>query len=451
MTLTTGRCTFAAVLAAFVALVAPALAQDASAGLDRVRKGVVTVCAAGGEFRRPGAVPFFEEDAQQSAILGSGIIISADGVILTANHAIDGIANLSVVLWDLTELKAALIAAEPGLDIALLRVQHDSLSVIPWRTDVPPSVGEFVFAIGTPGVFPNNLTASVSRGIVSALHRSLDVTGDPEAQFMSDLIETDAQLSPGESGGALVDEQGRLIGMCLAVYHPTGAIRGRAFALASDGWLRNGIDSMLSGQPFPLGSLGLHVGTISPDTARRLGLSSEYRVRIGQVDSQGSATTVGLRRDDIVTHINGERLRLTSDYRRIEMRLVPGTTAKLTVLTGKPLQSAEVEVAVAGAAPGQSLKPEEFRWRGLRLRDVDDKLRRDMGIPNKTGVAVIGVGGRAEIAGLRVGNVISEVNNTRVGSLADFKAAVKDIPDSNMVRVKTSDGIGHIEGEMSTK
>jgi len=434
-----------------IALVTAAAApgETVPAALGQARKGVVTVCATGSTLRRSGPVGFFQEETEGSNILGSGIVLSGDGVILTAYHAVSGISELSAVLWDLTELKATLVAAEPGLDIALLRVQSVDLAPIPWRKAPPPSPGEIVFAIGTPGVFPNDLTSSVSRGVISSLHRSLDVSGDPEAQFMADLIETDAQLSPGESGGALVDEQGRLVGMCLAVYHPTGAIRGRAFALAADDWLRKGIDSMLLGGGFPLGRLGVHIGSFSLESTRRLGVAPQYRIHVSAVDRGGPAEVAGLTRGDIITHVNGQEVRSPSEFRRLEMRLVPKTAAKVAILRGKPPKPFELALVVAEQEPPERGKPVEFGWRGMRLRDIDEGLRREMSIPNKTGVAVVGIErpGNAFVAGLRLGDVISEVNNTPVDTLAQFEAAVKNISASNVVRVKTGEGIGHIQGD----
>ena len=133
---------------------------------------------------------------------------------------------------------------------------------MPWRIQRGAQVGEVVFSIGTPAVFSMDPEPSVSRGIVSAVHRTLETTGHPEPAFLMDLIETDAQISPGESGGALVDRDGMLIGMCLAVYHPDAGIRGKAFALAADSWLRAGIDKMTGGEGFPIGSLGVEVAPL---------------------------------------------------------------------------------------------------------------------------------------------------------------------------------------------
>lgn len=452
------RCKLLAIPLALVAVVgslpageapAPRKAPQASAALDQAVRGVVTICTPESGAKKPGSVAFFQEETLGSNILGSGIILDSDGLILTANHAIEGVDALTVILHNLGEYEAKVVATQPGLDIALLRIQAAGLVPIPWRLDASPAVGETVFAIGTPGIFATNPLPSTSQGIISALNRSIDVTGDPEQPFSADLIETDAQLLPGESGGALVDGQGRLVGMCLAVYHPGGALRGRAFALAADSWLRAGIDSLTRTGHFPIGHLGMRLGTLSFNDARRLGVQPGRGVRLVNVTAEGAAGEAGLLPGDIITRIDGEQVRLVPQARRIEMRLVPGSKAKLTVLREGSPQPRDFEVTVGGSEDGAGSRPAEFLWRQMSLRDLDETLRKQYASPLRNGVIVVDVvqNGSSWKAGLRKGDVILEINNTAVRTLAGFRDAVKVIPGKNVVRVRTTEGIGHIQGE----
>jgi S1-C subfamily serine protease len=290
---------------------------------------------------------------------------------------------------------------------------------------------------------------SVSRGIVSAVHRTLETTGHPEPAFLMDLIETDAQISPGESGGALVDRDGMLIGMCLAVYHPDAGIRGKAFALAADSWLRAGIDKMTGGEGFPIGSLGVEVAPLGIEAARGLPVAPRQGVFVAWPPRGGPSDTAGIKPGDVITAINGEPVTSVSGLRRIEMRLAPGSTARVQAARRGSSKPLEFEVSVGGQKGPVSAALLRFDWRGMAVSDIDDALRKEFSAPSRKGVIAVEIrrGGNAYKAGLRKGDVILEINNTTVDSLAAFKQAVESIPDSNVVRVRTTDGVGHIQGE----
>lgn len=417
--------------------------------LEQARQSVVTVITTDTVTRRPGTLPFFREETVGSNILGSGIVISEDGLILTAYHAVAGLSEISIVSADLREQRASVLAVEPALDLAILQIRSLDLKPITWRMNPSPGIGEDVYAIGTPGVFSNNPVPSVTRGIVSALHRTLDVSWDPREVVMLDLLETDVQLLPGESGGALVDAQGKLLGMGLAIYHPSGTIHGRAFAIAADDWLRKGLDAMITGDQFPIGYIGVRAGTLDLDTTRRRGLGPNDRVTISDIHPEGPLYLTELRKGDIITHLNSRRIRNASELRQIEMRLVPGDNTTLVVLRGAPPEQITIDFKVANLARTPAAKRADFSWRGMKLADIDDGIRREYGIPLRTGVAVIGVvrNSSAFKAGLRVGDVINEVNNSRVDRLASFIDAVESIPASNVVKIQTTEGVGHVQGE----
>jgi len=435
---------------ALAALCAAAAAAETAAVLDEARKGVVTIRDSSGSARPAGPDAFFQEEAVGGDILGSGIVISQAGLVLTANHAVSKCKSISVVLWDSSEFDAKLVAAEPCLDVAILQIQNAGLAALPWRTKEPAVMGETVYAIGTPAILGDPVP-SASRGIVSGVHKAVERRDeDGPAPFLLDLIETDAQLSPGQSGGALVDSEGRLVGMCIGVYQPVGAGRGRAFALPADDWLQAGLDSMVKTGRLPIGRLGLQALPLTIERARRLGREPRSGVQVISVQAHGPADKAGIAVGDVITRVDGRPVRLVNELRRLEMRLAPGSTAKVTLLRAGAVQPAEVEVAVAsdGAALGQKVL--EFAWRGMRLRDIENSRPRESSPRVKSGVVVVDVAGGsfAYEAGIRGGNIIVEVNNTAVDSLADFEAAVKDIPDTNVVRVRTNEGIGHVQGEI---
>lgn len=381
-------------------------------------------------------------------ILGSAIVLSEDGMLLTANHAVAGVEYLGVVMADMTQTHARLIAASPVLDVAILKANLSGLEPLEWRGDRALVVGETCYAVGTPSVFSSDPTPSISKGIVSALHRTIEgEMVDDRKVLLRNLIETDAQILPGESGGALLDEEGRLLGMCLAIHAPGGS-RGRAYAVPADAWLARVVAALSQGRPAPIGSLGAQVVTLGMDRAVRSGLTPRAGVQVISMDEDGPLAGSGLEVGDVITHLGGKEVKRVTRYRQMEMRLEPGSRATVRVIrpgVGEPLEF-EVAVAPSHLPAGRETA---FRWRGARLVSLTDETRRRYGTHFREGVLVMEVdsGSRAFLGGLRVGDVIVEIGNFRVRNLTDFRALAKLMREGAMVKVRTTQGIGHIQGE----
>lgn len=434
----------------FIAVVlAPAAALAGAVGaFEEALTGVVTIVAADGH--KSAAGQFVRQGAAEGRVLGSGIVISENGLILTANHTVAGSDGFTVVFCDLTELYAKLVASEPLLDIAILKVGRSGLRPLPWRVDEPPLAGETVFTIGTPSAFSADLVPSISGGIVSAHHRTIETRSQTGQRiFLTDLIETDAQVSPGESGGALVDGKGRLLGMCLARYNTANTGRGRAYAIPADAWLRRAIDALAAGGVVPIGELGAQVSPLGIERAEGVGVRARSGVEVTWLDDGGPFEKAGILVGDIVTKINGEAVRRTTRFRQIEMRLDPGSTAEVNVVRSSQSKPLGLEVTVAGHERAEFRADNPFAWRGMRLVALSDGVRRKYGTHYRDGVVVVGIdrGSNAYQAGVRTGEVIFEVNNIIVKTLADFRSVVMEIPRTNVVKVRTSIGIGHIHGE----
>lgn len=415
----------------------------------KARKGVVTVRAQATGTADPAAVSFVGEDTSAS-MLGTGIIISSDGLILTANHILSGVEEMSVVLWDLNEYSAELVAKSAQLDIAVLRIRNGDLETIKWRTETPPEVGETVIALGTPAVFGGDPTVSMSRGVVSALDRTLDRFGRiGPTTLLAGLIETDAQLAPGQSGGALIDAEGRLLGMCLAVYSPATTVKGRSFALPTDQWLREAIDSLVATGEVPLGDFGCQVLPLTIERARRQGLKPMGGVQVSWVAEGGPFGTAGIAVGDVVTKLDGKQVRLVSQLRRIERRLKPGSTVKVALYRGSSGQQLTLDVVAGNSSTPADAGQDAFAWRGMHLEDISEASRRKWLPPSASGVIAVRVdgGSNAHLAGVRAGDVILEVNDKPIKSLFDFMEAVRPVSQSDVVRIRTADGIGHIKGE----
>jgi len=433
---------------ALSALAPSAFPQDTYKAAADARKGVVTICAPARGAQGAEPVPFFEETPSDGGVIGSGIILSSDGLILTANHIIAGVHDISVVLFDLNEFKATVVAADPAMDVAILRIQSADLVPIPWREDEAAQVGESVCAVGTPAVFSESPWPSISEGIVSAIHRSIEEADVGASRpYMIDLLESDVQVVPGQSGGALVDSQGRLLGMCMAVYFPTAEGRGRAFARPADAWFRAGLDALRKSGRIPAGTLSVDVNPVPLETVTRFGLRKQRGVEVSFVPSGGPCEKAGIVVQDIILAVNDMPVNLVSQFRRYELHLVPGETAKLSVLRAGVGEVMDLTIVVASATPSD--EPSELRWRGMLLRDMTLDMTGGSRRQSVQGVLVREVepGGKAYQGGLRTGDVIEEVNNVPIRSLHDFTEATKNVPVTEIVRIRTSEGIGHIKGE----
>jgi len=443
-------------LAAGFSAAASTRLDAAAAGevFNRAAPGVVTIVAAVDEAEQHAPRPFVESPPGGVRILGSGVVLSPDGYILTAHHVVSGSGPFCVVLSDLTEQPGRLVASEPVLDIALVKIEASDLDPLEWRTGKPAAVGEEVFALGTPSVFVGDPTPSLSAGIVSALHRTVGTTAeDGRPVHLPDLIETDARVSPGQSGGALLDDEGRLLGMCVAVYSPLGAERGRAYAVPADSWLRSALDSLRGGEPVRIGRLGALVGPVPSGRARRFGVAPRSGVHVLSLESGGPLEEAGVRQGDIIMRVAGAPVRRTTRFRQVEMRLEPGSKVKVFVArSGEegPLEF-EVEVGSDGSVNGEH--EASVSWRGMRVSDLTPRVRERFGTRLHDGVIVVSLEshGPAHRAGLREGDIIREVNDDPVKNLADFRSSIEKIGPASVVRVRTSAGIGHIEGASFTE
>jgi S1-C subfamily serine protease len=330
---TVSRAFSAAILAAALLIIGGRAGGD-DTGVEvygKVRDGVVTLVAiqdAAASAMTDGGRGWYGD-----RILCSGVVISEDGLIMTAEHGLGDEKEFGVLLSTGEEARGEIIARESFLDLALVRVKRAGLKPIPWRTDEAAVIGEEIYAVGTPGAFADDPTPALSRGIVSAVDRSLSTQRGREGERTSwGLIETDAQMSPGESGGALVDGEGRLLGMCFARYRPRGFSRSRTYATPADRWLRRAIDALVAGERVPIGYLGARVAALGTRQARRLSVKPRSGIEIVQCDEGGPFEAAGIGPGDVIATIDGVEMRRVGVFGRTEMRLEPGRIVTVRVI-----------------------------------------------------------------------------------------------------------------------
>jgi Do/DeqQ family serine protease len=257
--------------------------------------------------------------------LGSGVIVSSDGYILTNNHVVgDANAQVSVVMPDKRELKAKIIGVDEFTDIALLKIDARGLPVLPWGDSSKLRVAEWVLAIGNPF----QLNQTVTLGIVSALGRSL---GGTFATY-EDFIQTDAAINPGNSGGALVNARGELIGINTAIFSETGGYQGIGFAVPSN-LARHVMDDLVKYGEVQRGTIpGVVIAALTTQIAEELGAPNTRGALVNQMSPQSDAYVAGLRPGDIIIAFNGRTVEDASAFMRMLADSKVGTAARLEIL-----------------------------------------------------------------------------------------------------------------------
>jgi serine protease Do len=362
--------------------------------------------------------------------LGSGVIVSADGYLLTNNHVVDGANDIKVTLGGKREFKGRVIGTDPKTDIAVLKIEAKDLPALVFADSAKVRVGDFALAIGNPF----GLSQTVTMGIISATGR-----GDLGIEDYEDFIQTDASINPGNSGGALVDVNGELIGINTAILTGDGGgNQGIGFAIPIN-MARQVMDQILKQGKVVRGYLGAMIQPVTPAIAKAFGLAEAQGALLGDVESDGPAAKSGLQKGDIVLDVDGQPIADTREFRLKIAMTKPGTTVKLTVFRSGSERNVDVALGAMPAKPSEK-KIEEgspsAALQGLSVDDLTPQIARQLGLPAKTqGVVVTSVeqGSAAQEADLRRGDVIEEVNRQPVHNVKEFSSAVSQLGKQNVL------------------
>jgi serine protease Do len=373
--------------------------------------------------------PGFEPAPRRERSLGSGVIVTRDGYVLTNSHVVDGAQNIRVTLDDRREFKAQLVGSDPKTDLAVLKLPGSGFEVLPLGDSSRVEVAEIVLAIGNPF----GLAQTVTMGIVSAVGRANLGIADYE-----DFIQTDAAINPGNSGGALVGSGGALIGINTAIFTQSGGYMGIGFAVPIN-MARQVMDQLVTHGRLTRGYLGVTVQELTPAVARGLGLTVTRGILVADVVPNGPATKAGVQRGDAIISIDGKPVEDVGHFRNLVAGAAPGTKAKLTLLREGREQTVEVTTGEAPertAAATPAAVPGRPASSGVSVEDVTPDVARKLGLPaGLQGVVVIEVlpGGPAAEAGVRPGDVIQEVNRRPVRSAREFARAVAQAGGGDLV------------------
>lgn len=357
--------------------------------------------------------------------LGSGVIVDAGrGLVLTNNHVIANAVQITVTLRDGRQLEAEVVGSDPETDVAVIKIPPENLTDLKTTNSDELRVGDFVIAIGNPF----GLGQTVTSGIVSALSRSgLGIEG------YEDFIQTDASINPGNSGGALVNLNGELVGINTAIFSRSGGNIGIGFAIPINLAL-NVMEQLLETGEVKRGFLGVYAQNLDPELAEAFGLSRQTGAIISKILPDSPAEKAGLKPGDIVTQIDGKRVRNAADVKNRIGLLNVGDVITFEILRdGKPMTvKAEIELAEEAGAGKQKFVNQ--RLQGMTVGDIGP----EHGLYGKlNGVIIVDLerGSRPWRSGLRPGDVITSVNNRNISNLQEFLAVVDNQEGRLVLRI----------------
>ena len=353
--------------------------------------------------------------------LGSGVIITQDGYIVTNNHVIAGASDIEVFTQDRKKYKGRLVGTDPRTDIAVVKIEATGLPTLAFADSSKLKVGDLVFAIGDP--FGIGETATM--GIVSATGRALGGS----IEHYENFIQTDAAINPGNSGGALIDLRGNLVGINTAIISGGGGgNEGIGFAIPVN-MARDVIDQIADHGKVIRGYLGVRIQGVDPDMAKAFGLSEGGGALIGDVTPGGPAAKGGLQRGDIVLKLNGSDVSGPDDLSLHIAEMAPGSVAHLDVYRNGKTQEINVTLGTypESGQPGAPVEGAEAALQGLHVENLTPEIAQQLGLqPGTAGVVITDVdqSSAAAAAGIQHGDVIEEVNRKPVHNVEEFRQAL---------------------------
>lgn len=358
-----------------------------------------------------------------SEATGSGVIITADGYIATNNHVIDGADKIEVTLFDKRSYQAELVGKDPETDLALLKISEKNLNFLPFGNSDELKVGEWVIAVGNPF----NLTSTVTAGIVSAKGRSINLLRSENNEYaVENFIQTDAAVNPGNSGGALVNTKGQLVGINTAIASKTGSFAGYSFAVPVN-IARKVLDDLLRFGEVKRAILGVRIQDINAQLAEEKGISELKGVYIPEVINGGAADKAGLKEGDILLSVNGVEVNKASELQEQISKYHPGDKVKVTILrSGK---TKDIEVILRSKTGEDRIvtesRAETASFGGASFENLTREEKQALGISHGVRIKKIGKGMFAS-RNIQEGFVITHLDKSKVNSAQELVKQLKE-------------------------
>jgi Do/DeqQ family serine protease len=388
----------------------------------------------------------FQLPEQRESGLGSGVIIRPDGYILTNNHVVDSVDKIRVELTDRRSFPAKVVGTDEASDLAVIKIEATNLPTIAYGDSERVKVGDVVLAIGNP----LGIGQTVTMGIVSAKGRSTDRGGESASASYEDFLQTDAPINRGNSGGALVDMKGELVGINAQILSPSGGNIGLGFAIPS-AMAHSVADQLINGGIVHRAKLGVTVQGVTPEIAESLGLKDNHGALVSSVESGSPADRAGVKVEDVIVGFNGHDVSDSNSLRNIVASTRPGSAAEVKVLRDGRTETLTAHVverdgdkasATRGSRRGDGEGQGESGY-GMTLSPITPQLARQLDVPASTaGVVVTDVDpdGVAANAGVRAGDVIKRVNGRDVSTVASLRTALNGTSGKPALMLVTREG-----------
>ena len=371
--------------------------------------------------------PHMRRQPQIEHGMGSGVVISPDGYIVTNNHVVDGAVDIRVTTSNRRVLKAKLIGTDPLTDLAVLKVNAADLASAPWGDSKEVRPGQTVLAFGNPYGF----RFTVTRGIVSAINRANPDPTNPSKP--GEFIQTDAAINPGNSGGPLVNARGEVVGINTFLISPSGTFSGMGFAIPTQ-IVRPTVETLIRDGKVRHGHIGIGIADVTPENAKFFSDSTAMGGVVTQVEADSPGARAGLQIGDVITEVDGQTVNDAGELQVLVGQKQPGTKINLTVLRDGKTMTIPVTLEELGRNGEASANSGEgtgkLHW-GLGLGNLTPEVRDQLQAPRDIHGAVIEQvqpGSPADNAGLQQGDIILEVNRHKVQSASDVQQALSSVP-----------------------
>ncbi len=377
---------------------------------------------------------------RRQAGLGSGVVVREDGYILTNNHVVDGADKVRVDFTDGRSFEAQVVGVDRPSDLAVLRIASKGLATLPLGDSDVSRVGDVVLAVGNP----LGVGQTVTMGIISGKGRA---TQAADGAF-EDFIQTDAPINQGNSGGALVNLRGELIGINSQILSPVGYNIGIGFAIPSN-MAQNVMTQLITKGSVRRGMLGVTVQALNPELAKSVGLSQTQGAIVTDVKKDGPASHSGIERGDVILALNGQAVDSSNSLRNLVARLEPGSNVSLKVWRDGREREMKANLAELPSekAESESGKPSNEKGRfGMMIEPLTPDAAKQLGISTDTGVLVSDVDpdGPAAEAGVQSGDVIEQINGKDVANVGAVKSALEAASSDKPVRMLVNRRGGHL-------
>jgi serine protease Do len=374
----------------------------------------------GDQFEHPG-----QKRKYKSSALGSGVIVSENGYILTNNHVVKGADEIKVILYDKREFKGKIVGTDPRTDLAVVKIDAKDLPVLKFGDSNKLKTGDIVIAIGNPF----GLNQTITMGIVSAVGRSNIGLADFE-----DFIQTDAAINPGNSGGALVNSNAELVGINTAIFSTSGGYMGIGFAIPSD-MAKTVMDSIIKHGKVIRGWMGVSIQNLTRELAKSLGIKETEGALISGVEKDSPADKAGFKRGDLVIALNGKQVVDSTSLRNMVASTAPGT--KIDVKIVREGKEQTIPMTLGEYKEKKVIKKTEYNnvLKGITVQELTASLRDKLNLPdNLNGVVITNISSDSPSQGLLQANdVIQEVNRKAIQSAEDYDKTVSKIGENDTV------------------